>query len=403
MSRAFARAALALLLTGLAATAASQEAAAASGEDWQKHVERACTPVSYTLRVSASKKVAAGGDAAMPFVRAWSDQHGINSLPVVLVEAIATSAGNGRAVLDSLRAWAMDRDFYWRAQALRGLALRAKEDEAIRAEFAPVFAQFVEDPAWLMRTFARWIVDDPTRDFDVEIAQGQVVRSPESDPRARTKLAALRGGARELFAALRDARTFLGDPWGKRRAEEALAALARVLGTDGGYRFDATASENDAALLRLADAVAVKDSGSRPVTAPENDPQLTFSGGIEILSCKHGDLFLRWTEDGLVQGGSSPDCPQSHQIAPLRWAELLRGTTTLDLPQENGVVICDKLRIHVRPDRAQAAVAPAALPQPAADWLKQLAAAIEESGDPSLAGALRQRLQQFVSTAAQAR
>ena len=44
-----------------------------------------------------------------------------------------------------------------------------------------LFAAHVDDPAWLMRTFARWVTDDPSRDFDVETAQGQATRAPITD------------------------------------------------------------------------------------------------------------------------------------------------------------------------------------------------------------------------------
>lgn len=409
--------ALSMLLT--AACCAAQEAAAE--QDWGKHVERACSSPRYGIRLAAAKKVAQGGDAAIPAVRAWTDENGVAALPVSLVEAIADDGGDGTAVLDALRGWASDRDFYWRAQALRGLAVRARADDALRAKFAPLFAAHVDDPAWLMRTFARWVDDEPTREFDVETAQGQVTRAPETDPRARTKLAALRGDARELFSALGDARTFLGDPWGKRRASEAIAALKALLGTDGGYRVDDNAAgtslpdaakagslagaEADrwAAAQRLAAAIADKDGGGKPEARSETDPKLAFLGGVELLSCKNGDLFLRWTADGLVQGGASPDCPTSLQIAPAAWQPLLRSSTTATLPAQNGVVVCDKMRIQLRPDLAQAAVAPASLPEPIAEWLKQMAAAIEESGQTPLADALRQRLGQFVMPAKQAR
>lgn len=390
-------------------------------EDWGKHVEKACTSPRYGLRLAAAKKIAQGGDAAIPAVRAWAEKNGANTLPVAVVEAIADSGSNGPLALDALNAWATDRDFYWRAQALRGLAMRARADEALRVKFAPVFAQFVEDPAWLMRTFARWASSDPKRDFDVATAQGQSVLTPEADPRARTKLAAMRGDARELFVALDDARTFLGDAWGKRRASEALAALKALLGTDGGYRVDANQpgaslpeaahagslagaiADNAVALSRLSNAIAQHDGGGKPECARLGDPQLTFLGGIELLSCKNGDLFLRWTADGLVQGGASPDCPTSLQIAPAAWQPLLQAAATATLLPQNGVVVCDKMRIQLRPDLAQAAVAPATLPEPIAEWLKQLAAAIEESGQKPLADALRQRLGQFVAPAKQAR
>ena len=415
------RALLAAFFCAWLAGDAHAQAPKADAEDWSKHVEKACTSPRYGLRLAAAKKVAQGGDAAIPAVLAWVEKNGVNSLPVALVEAIADSGGDGQLQIDALHAWALDRDFYWRAQALRGLALRARKDEALRAKFAPVFAQFVEDPAWLMRTFARWMSFDPKHDFDVETAQGQVVRTPESDPRARTKLAMLRGDARELFFALGDTRTFLGDSWGKRRADEAIAALKSLLGTDGGYRIDDSASgaslpdaakagslagaeaDNAMALARLADAIAQRDGGGKPEFARNSDSKLTFLGGIETLSCKNGDLFLRWTADGLVEGGASPDCPTSAQIAPTRWSELLRTSTQMQLPPQNGVVICDKMRIQIRPDLPQSAVAPESLPGPAAEWLKQLAAAIEESGQTPLADALRQRLGQFVSPATQVR
>ena len=415
------RALLAALFCAWLVGDAPAQAPNADAEDWSKHVEKACTSPRYGLRLAAAKKVAQGGDAAIPSVLAWAGKNGVNSLPVALVEAIADSGGDGPMQIDALHAWALDRDFYWRAQALRGLALRARKDEALRTKFAPVFAQFVEDPAWLMRTFARWMSFDPKHDFDVETAQGQVLRTTESDPRARTKLAALRGDARELFFALGDARTFLGDAWGKRRAAEAIATLKTLLGTDGGYRVDDSAAgaslpdaakagslagaeaDNAVALARLADAIAQRDGGGNPEFARIGDPKLTFLGGIELLSCKNGDFFLRWTADGLVEGGATPDCPTSLQIAPAAWQPLLQIAATASLPPQNGVVVCDKVRIQLRPDLAQAAVAPASLPEPIAEWLKQLAAAIEESGQLSLADALRQRLGQFVMPAKQAR
>jgi hypothetical protein len=385
----------------LASVATSQEPAA--NEDWQKHVDRACTSPRYGVRLAASKKVAGGGDAAIPSVRAFAAKNGANALPVALVEAIAVDGADGPLVLDQLEAWAKNRDFYWRAQALRGLALRARKDDAARTRFMPLFDALHDDDAWLVRTFARYGASDPQRDIDVETAQSQRVQPTELDPRAATKRAALDGDARALFASLADERTFLGDPWGRRRSSEAIASLKALLSTDAGYRADATAKENEQALASLADAIAARDSGARPEVATQSDPALTFLGGVETLSCKNGDLFLRWTADGLVQGGASPDCPTSAQIAPARWAELLRTATPMQLPPQNGVVICDKMRIQIRPDLPQSAVAPESLPTPAAEWLKQLAAAIEESGQTPLADALRQRLGQFVSPASQAR
>ena len=84
------------------------------------------------------------------------------------------------------------------------------------------------------------------------------------------------------------------------------------------------------------------------------------------------------------------------RIDTVRWRELSAKATALELPPQSGVVICDKMRIQLDPARPQAAVAPASLPPTAADWLKQLAAAIEEAGAIELASTLRARLEQFV-------
>ncbi len=377
-----------LAMLALAGAAAAQEQQTA--EDWAQHVERACNGKRYGTRLAAAKKVGKGGEAALPAVLAYAGKHGRNALPVALVEAIADEAGDGPLANATLGAWAADPDFFWRAQALRGVGKRAIADESARERWLPLLLSQQHDPAWLVRTFARWgagIEADPA----------------EPDPRARARLAALQQDARGLIASLGDERTFLGDAWGRRIGAESARALSALLGEDAGYRADASGEHNAAALARLAAWCAERDGGPLPETTTRSDPPLAFLGGIEVLSCQRGDLFLRWTADGLVQGSPSPDCRESAQIAPQEWERLLGSAAAVALPSEAGVVVCDRMRIHLRPDQPQAAVAPGALPAGAADWLKQLAAAIEVSGQKPLADALRQRLGQFIQPAPQAR
>ncbi len=392
-----------LLLAG--ALAAQQPTAAAApteqaaptaapvAEDWARAVERACTSPRFGLRLAASKKVAAGGDAAVPAIRAFVAQHGQDALPVALVEALADGGGAGAQVLRLLEGWAGDREFYWRAQAMRGLALRTTGGPFVPPRSEQLFAQGAGDPAWLLRTYAR---AGAARSAAFEPGYAHIDCS-DADPRAATRLAATLcdlftapPAATVLAASLGDERTFLGDPWGKRRATEALQALQRIHGKDWGYRPAAGYEANRGALDAMAHDLDTE------LPAHLVDAEVPFTGGLEILSCRNGDLFVRWTDDGRLAIDTTPVCDQLVQVPTGTWQRLSAAATALNLPPQSGVVICDKMRILLGTGRAQAAVATAALPPEAADWLKQLAAAIEEAGEPPLAGALRDRLSQFV-------
>ena len=96
------RALLAAFFCAWLAGDAHAQAPKADAEDWSKHVEKACTSPRYGLRLAAAKKVAQGGDAAIPAVLAWTEKNGVNTLPVALVEAIADSGGDGQLQLDAL-------------------------------------------------------------------------------------------------------------------------------------------------------------------------------------------------------------------------------------------------------------------------------------------------------------
>lgn len=387
-----------LLLAGLL-TAAPQVQEA--NTDWTKEVEKACTSPRYGLRLAASKKVAQAGDAAVTAVRAFAQQKGKDALPVALVESYADLGGNGEAVLTLLTDWAKDRDFFWRAQALRGLALRSKEP-TLAPRFVPILAAHEQDPAWLVRVYARLgLALAPIGTADAVRAQAQVVRIPETDPRARTKLAAQRQAQGlpfspvDLLDALGDERTFLGDPWGRRRAQEGIAALKAWLGNDCGYRVDAHWADNRAAIEQLTALAAQKSKLPLAVPQRHAETDAAFAHGIEILSCKNGDLFVRWAADGRVLAGLDEDA--SVTLPETAWRTLSDSAAALQVEPQSGVVICDKLRISLRADRGQGVTAPGALAPALADWLKQLAAKIEEAGNPALASALSDRLQQFVA------
>lgn len=368
-------------------------------QDLAADVQKACTSPRLGLRIAASRKVAAAGDAAVPAVRGFVREHGQEQLPVALVEAIADHAGNGEAVLGLLEDWTADRDFFWRAQALRGLALRAPQLPQLRQRLLALFCRDADDPAWLTRVFAR---------LGRELLRptGEVGKEPaaETDPRALRKLAVLRlelgqlPPLQPLLDALVDERGFLGDPWGRRAGLEAWKALQRWLGDDCGYRPEASAAANAAALQRLQQALAARSGQQLVAPVPQRDRTPELAGGVEVLSCRNGDLFVGWTAGGTLRLGLEQ---RELPLATDRWQQLRAAAAELALPPQSGVVICDRLILVAGggpgAQAMAAAVAPAALPAAAAAWLKQLAAAIEEAGDAAAAAALRDRLAQFAA------
>lgn len=357
-----------------------------AAEDWTKHVDKACTSPRYGLRLAAARKVAEGGDAAVPAVRAYADKHGKNTLPSTLVDAIADAGAPGDATLALLREWALDRDFYWRASAMRGLALRATPD------LAKVFADHRDDPAWLTRTHARF--------GSAQLGDAAVLTLPDDDPRAAVRLATLVLAAgttpplQPLFDALADERTFHDVPWGKRLGLEAHRALKTWLG-DEFPPPDGDADDKRAAIEALLAAARTKSGQDLRLPTPATDPALTFTGGLELLSCKSGDVFVQWTADGQVCGGL--DAKERATLPVSVWERLVQERAALDLSGDPGVVVCDSLRLFWTPPATDVKVAPASLPTAAADWLLHLARSVEEAGATRLGRDLRTGLPQFAA------
>lgn len=358
--------------------------------DWGKEVERAATANRYGLRLAAARRVAQAGPAAMPAIRAFADKHGRNALPAALVEAIADQPHLEAAVLTTLREWANDRDFYWRAQALRGVAQRAPklpgEHDALRG----LFVRFRDDPAWLMRTHARLglaLLGDDT-----------VTALSEDDPRAVTRLAALLLGQgkvpplQPLLDALADERTFLGVPWAQVNAKVAHDALKAWLGE--AHPLGTAGTDDKPGALAAVAAAASGKSGQR-LTAPAivTDAEPPPTGGFELLSCKHGDVFVQWDGAGLLRFGI--DGRHAVQLSASAWAELTKERTALALDGDLGAIVCDSLRLCWTEPKVHVKVAPGSLPAAATDWLKHLARTIEEAGSKSLADNLRTGLSQF--------
>lgn len=377
-----------LFLLGAAVPLAAQDLAA--------DVHKACTSPRLGLRLAAARKVAAAGDAAVPAIAAFLQAEGQDHLPVSLVEAIADKGGDGDATVGLLATWAADRDFYWRGQALRGLALRAPRLPQRRAQLLPLFDRLATDPAWLTRVFARL-----GRELLRPLADVGDEPPAETDPRAISKLAALRldlgqtPPLQPLFDALLDQRSCLGDPWGRRRGLEAFKALQGWLGGSSDFQLDAAPAANRPALEELLQQAAAKSGQKLQLPEPLRDQELAIAGGIEVFSCRNGDLFARWTASGTVLLGLLGE----HRVVlpQASWQPLATAAAQLQPAAEAGVVICDRLRLVLEQPARQGVVAPAAMPAEMADWLKHLAAAIEEAGDAAAAATLRDRLAQFAA------
>lgn len=354
--------------------------------EWQKHVDKACNARRYAIRVAAAGKLAEGGDAAVPAIRAYAKQHGVNALPESIVIKLAEADARGEQVAALLKDWATDDDFYWRSTAMYGLALRGGDRE--------LFERYADDTAWKMRVYSRLGLaltgDDVTA----------VASRPEPDPRARVLLARElldRGRTpplQPLFDALDDRRTFLGVPWGQQLALEASKVLKRWLGDDFPSELTDDPDKRRELIAAMIAAAEAKSGQQIAMPEPRADADADeIAGGFEILSCKHGDVFVRWTNDGTLRFGIQGD--RTVALPADAWQQLSKDRTAIALEKNAGVVICDNLRIRLHEPDVHAKIAPDNLPAAAADWLKRLAQRLEDVGETGIADELRRGLGQF--------
>lgn len=364
-----------------------------SAQDHESAVRNAFESQRFAMRRAAAAQVARAGDDAIPALRAKLVSDPTVIPPLELVDAIARGGG-GEATTTLLRDWAADRTFAWRAQALGGLARRADPIDHAR------FREGLADPSHAFRIeAARGLLAVATDDGDRE-AVAQLLR--DDDPRCRVRVAlALLGqndprGVTEIVVAIEGQdRRFLDDPWGAREAQECVRAL-RELDIDASAAVGVPSPERDAARKRLR---AWARERLPDVVLPDAPPptDADFDGGLEIRSCRNGDVFFRWTNSGRVAFGLSPLREaklDADGIAALR--EALAKSPGVAV---HGTVICDFLRV-----RATAAdgvdihhkVAPGALPDSLAEWLKRTAALLEKTEGESTSRLLVDRLPQFV-------
>ncbi|MGA1523067.1 MAG: hypothetical protein ACO4CZ_03780 [Planctomycetota bacterium] len=109
---------------GLLCAAGADLSAQEPVDPFDDAVTKAVTHGRYAVRRAAAGKIARPGAEAVTALRRYVEAHGKNSLPLELVDALAQADVRGPALEALLTAWATDRRFFWRSQALGGLARR---------------------------------------------------------------------------------------------------------------------------------------------------------------------------------------------------------------------------------------------------------------------------------------
>ncbi len=301
-----------------------------------------------------------------------------------------------------------DRDFPWRAPAARGLARAPREDEAAR------LLALCDDAVAQVRRAA--VGGLGGLGASAERRERLRLLTEDVDEHVRRDAAAQLDAWGEhryllwLVAELERTDDYFGVPYGEKARFEALRTLKKRLGGDFGFAAEnePTDDANRVALEGLR-AAALARAGVEAVELPQlARPAAGTPGdliGLELRSCRAGDLFLRWNaEDRLYVGTGTPlvlDLP-SGSAARLRQAlfeltepleERFWGEAGCDLEQLRLVDGEGKTRIYLV-SKGQAAV-PDLRPEPLNACLRALLADLPAegsgAGDPRLSD-LRERV-----------
>ena len=383
----------ALITLGLLFAASGALPAQDTADPFDDAVQKAVTHGRYAVRRAAAGKLARAGDDAVPAMRRYVDAHGLDAIPLELVDALAQSDVRGPEIEALLTEWASNRRFFWRSQALGGLARRGVEGAR------PMFEAAIGDPSHLFRIEgARGLLTVAQADAGaVALVRA---RLGDDDPRVRLRVALLLlergdgGGARQIGEAVFGAaRTFLDDRWGAREATLAVRELQRIAGLDVaailGDDLDAAAEARAVATAWVQGAAPDYEP---PAAHQEEPPPLL---GVEVRSCRNGDLFLSVFADGRVAAGLDPRVVvEVDDLSRLVPGDALDGVAT------HGAIICDFVRVYVsptpgEPPRAHHKAAPGSVPGPVLEWLKMLAATLDETG---IGEPLTVRLGQFATS-----
>jgi hypothetical protein len=222
--------------------------------------------------------------------------------------------------------------FPWRAPAARTLAGTAREEEL------EAFLELSYDRIAPVRQAA--ISALGRFDGDRERLRARLVQlAQDGDDRVRRDAAAQLDAWGEhgyllwLVFELQRTDDYFGMPLGERARFEALRLLKERLGDDFGFRAeDSPHTEgNRAAFERLKAAAQERAGGGAVELPPIATPGRKTEGdviGLELRSCRTGDLFLRWNAADVLYVGSGQPCALALEPGTVeRLLELLRAST----------------------------------------------------------------------------
>ena len=383
----------AVACAGVAAQTATRPSTQPATRDWEALVRKANTHRRLMLRNAISRTVASAGDAAVPAVLNFSRKHGRNKVKLGFVDAYSKSGVKQPQTLALLEDWARDKDFYWRGQALGALANRRLP------QYRELFLGMITDAAFLTRIHAGRGLCLLGMEKD---GQRVLALLQDSDPRVRLRIALTLldegdfRGLPEAVEALNKSNKFLGDPWGLRGARQALAVLKKVAGEDFGYGLGKSQPQNAAAIAGFRRFAKGKLGDALQPAKPAIVDNIVYVGGVAVRSCRNGDLFLRWTQNGTLVCGLESE--QRIRLPDAPWKNLPAGGDAV-----HGKVVCDYLRVMCENPKIHWKCAPGALPKQLNTWLKQLAEALEKRQQDELARGIMERLGQFTSAKRQQR
>lgn len=382
------------MLRRMAAATLVATTIASAQDDWVATIEKAHDHHRYAVRRAVSNKIAQAGDAAVPAIQTFVNKRGLNAVSLLLVDAIARSDGDGAKTIALLGEWSDTREFFWRSQALGGLAGRGL------AAFEPRFEQALDDVSHLFRIQgARGLVK---LGGDARYAKVATMLSGETDPRARLRIASFLvevgkfDALEQVVAALgRDSLSFLGDAWGEREAELAVKTIQAAAGEDFGWRDARLDADSRLAAFERMRAWASEKCGREIELERLRDPS-GHTSGFEVRSCRNGDLFLRWGAGGITVGLEGR---RRLELPAATVREIAKHLGAISIDGVRGKVICDFLRLRDDTGAKHVKIAPGELPMSETAWLETLVRSVEAAGDADLAAAIRTRQTQFLEAA----
>jgi HEAT repeat protein len=317
------------------------------------------------VRPQAAERLVEFGDDAVNILRerVGEDGEGLAAMGPELVEVLADF---GDAELRKRLWWQLDEhDFPWRPQAARSLARSAQEVER------PRFLLLVTDRLGQVRAAAVQTLGELGRDVAADDGIGL------TEAALRDRLADTDDGVRRAAASalmhwgdtaapfwlleeLKRDDSFFELRTGERARFAAAKALETQLGQIEGVApaLDPDQLEMRLAWRKLEERLLAANGGVKPelpdiALARVQDIDAIF--GLELRSCRHGDLFLRWTADDELFVGTGraarvalPEGTTSRLVAGV--ADRLE---RLEDERFWGVSGCDTEQLHWRPPGAE--------------------------------------------------